>query len=281
MSARWRPVRREPVRPFPAELRAEDGVVRLEPFIERRDDIGPARQIFLVRKADRVVLAVSFQRAVANPLPVAMQAREAADIDDPKIERCFAVNRPLCQNPSGAAAGSDAERVEAGADEHVLALGRGAENEIAVGSEALRAIDHLLDANGFQSGNARYRLHHMLLEMIEVVVEQAEFPIVRHVAGGPRLRVRLIAAHDQTADFLLEIDAPVRVANRRCVGGKPVDLFGNDVLVFHWLQRHVDARHRADLPRPLPGAVDDFFAGDIAMRGFHRDNAIAPSSRSR
>ena len=51
---------------------------------------------------------------------------------------------------------------------------------------------------------------------------------------------------------------------------RPVDLFGDDVLVLDRLQRHVDAGHRADLPRPLPGAVHHLLAGDVALVGLHR-----------
>ena len=39
------------------------------------------------------------------------------------------------------------------------------------------------------------------------------------------------------------------------------------------LQRHADARHRADLARPLPGAIDDLLAGDGARAGADADDA--------
>ena len=144
-------LRREPVRPLPAELRAEHRAMRLQPLVERRDDAGPPALIFLMREADRVVLAIGFERPVGDPLPVAVQAGEAPDIDHPEIERRLAVDHPLRQHPARAAPGRDAEGIEAGADKHVRAFRRHAQNEIAVGRETFRPVDHLFDAGGFQA----------------------------------------------------------------------------------------------------------------------------------
>src|SRR3569623_1654972 len=127
----------EPVRPVPAELATEDCAANLEALVERRDDAVAPALVLLMRKRDGVVLAVGFERAVPHPGAVAMQLTEAADVDDPKVERRFAAHRPFGQRPAGAAAGRDAEGVEAGADIHVGAFGRGTEDEVAVGREAL------------------------------------------------------------------------------------------------------------------------------------------------
>ena len=45
--------------------------------------------------------------------------------------------------------------------------------------------------------------------------------------------------------------------------------FGHDVEVLGRMQGHVDARHRADLFGPLPGAVDDDLGLDVACVGAH------------
>ena len=64
--------------------------------------------------------------------------------------------------------------------------GARAEDEVAVGREALRAVDHLLDAGAFERRHAGERLAHMLLEMIPVVFEELELEILRHVARRSR-----------------------------------------------------------------------------------------------
>ncbi len=269
------PFGREPVRPLPAELGAEDGAAGLQPVVERRDQTGAARNIFLVREGDRVMLAIGFERAVAHPVAVAVHRRKAADIDRPEIQRRLAAHRPFRQHPAGAAARGDAEGVEAGADEHVGAFRRRAEDEIAVGREAFGAVDHLLHPDLGQRRDAGDGRVHMLGEVVPVVVEQPEFPVGGHVAGGPWLRIRLIAAHDEAAGFLLEIGPPVGIAQSGGVAGQAGDRFGDDVLVLDRLQRHVDARHRAHLPGPLAGAIDHGFAGDRALGGLDMGDAVA------
>ena len=96
-----------------------------------------------------------------------------------------------------------------------LHLRRFAEDEVAVGREDLRPVDHLLDAGGRKRRDARERRFHVLLEMVPVVVEELELEILGHVAGRPGDRVRLVAAEDEAADLFLEIGAPVGIADGR------------------------------------------------------------------
>src|SRR3546814_3234981 len=72
---------------------------------------------------------------------------------------------PLGERLPGAAAGGDAEGVEAGADEEVRQLRRLAEDEVAVRREAFRAVDELLDAGGLQRRHSAERQLHELLEV--------------------------------------------------------------------------------------------------------------------
>jgi hypothetical protein len=109
--------------------------------------------------------------------------------------------------------------------------------------------------------------------MVVIVIEQLEHEITGNIAGGPALRVWFVATERQAADFLLEIGAAVGVADGRRVAGQAVHLLGDDVLVLDRLERHIDTGHGADLARPLPGAIDHLFAGDITLVGLHRENA--------
>ena len=116
----------------------------------------------------------------------------------------------------------------------------------------------------------------VLGEMIPVVVEELELEGARNVAGGPRDGVGLVAAHDEAADFFLEVGAAVGIADGGRVGREAFDLFGDDVLVLDGLQRHGDAGHGADLARPHAAAIDDGLA--VAMRpsvGEDGDDAVA------
>ena len=115
----------------------------------------------------------------------------------------------------------------------------------------------------------------MLFEMIEIVVIKLERLIRRDRPGGQRLRVRFIAAERQPTDLLFEIGAPVRVAQGRRIGGQAGDRLGDHILMPDRMQRHVDPRHRADLPRPLAGTVDHGVAGYHALIGLHGGDPVA------
>ena len=216
------------------------------------------------------MLAICLKRTFAIPRPVLMEVREAADVHHPEIHRRFTLCRPLRQHPASTAARSNAEGVEACTNIEVLQFRRRPEDEIAIGREAFRPIDHLLDACLGEGRNTRQRFRHVLLEMIPVILEKLELEVARNIARGPRDGIGLITPEDKPADLFLEIGAPVRVAQRGGVGGKALNLLGDDILVLHRLKRHGNARHGADLPRPLATTVDDCLAGDHTVIGADR-----------
>ena len=103
------------------------------------------------------MLAVELERARAHPADVVVRRAEAADVDRPEVVGRLAARDPLGERLAGAAAGRDAERVEAAADVEALELGRLAEDEVAIGREALRPVDQLLDAGLGERRDARDR----------------------------------------------------------------------------------------------------------------------------
>ena len=86
---------------------------------------------------------------------------------------------------------------------------------------------------------------------------------------GPWLGVRLVAAHHQATDLLLEVDQPVGIAQRRQIRAHAVDRFGDHVLVLHRLQRHAHPGEAPERLRPQPGAQRHRLAGDLALSGEH------------
>ena len=215
------------------------------------------------------MLGVEFQRARAHPVDAPVRLAEAADVDGPEVHRRLAAHDPFGERLAGPAPGGDAVGVEAGAEVKLFDLGRLAEDEVAVGGEGLGAVEHILDPGALERRHARERLLHERLEVVPVVVQQRIVEALGDAVLGPGDRVRFVAAHDQAADLLLEVDQPVRVAQGRQVARDPLDRLGYDVLVLHRNQRHVDPGQRRDLARPLPGAVDHHLAGDRTLGGHH------------
>ena len=78
---------------------------------------------------------------------------------------------PFGQRLACAAAGGDAERVEAGTDEEVLQFGCLAENEVAVGGEALGAIDKGAQAGVRQRRYTADGQFHRGREVVPVALE--------------------------------------------------------------------------------------------------------------
>ena len=143
----------------------------------------------------------------------------------------------------------DAEGVEAGADEEVPHLGRLAEDEVAVGREALGAVDELLDAGRLQRRDAAEGELHDRLEMVPVVLEELEGEVVGDAALGPGPGVGLVAAHDEAADLLLVVGEAVGVAQGGEAGGDAVDALGDQVLVLDADEGDVDAGQRGRAAR--------------------------------
>ena len=86
--------------------------MRPQALIERRDDFFPAAFIFRMRKAGRVVIAVSLQRTLLDPALIGVKVRKALDIDSPEIERRLAPAHPFSERPASTTSGRNAKRVE-------------------------------------------------------------------------------------------------------------------------------------------------------------------------
>ena len=161
------------------------------------------------------MLGVSLERARAHPAGIEVVLAEAANVDRPEIEGWLAFGDPLGERHAGPAAGRDAEGVEAGADKDAAHLGGLAEDEVAIGREAFRPVDELLDAGSLHGRHTTGGEFEERLEVLQVVVKKLELEALGKAVHGPRLGIGLIAAHDETAHLLLPIGETVRIAQRR------------------------------------------------------------------
>ncbi len=120
---------------------------------------------------------------------------EAADVDLGQVHRRFAACDPVCEQHSRAARVGDAGGIEAGADEVVVQLRRLAQDEVAIGREALRAVDQLTNSGIGQRRYAADSEVHRWREVIEVRIEKLKLKWLRDTAYGPRNWIRFVAAH--------------------------------------------------------------------------------------
>ncbi len=256
----------EEVGPLPAHLAAEAGAVSGEQVVGRGAAERAGGSQLAVRPGHRVVQAEDLGDPVVQPLVVAVEGGEAADVDAGQVHARLALGDPLGQRAAGAARGRDADGVEAGRDEEVPYLRGLAEDELVVGGEALRAVVEHLQAGLGQRRDPRDRAVHQDREVVPVLLEQLELERVGQLVGGdPGLGLGLEAADEQAADLFLDIGVAVRVAQHRQVAVHPVDLLGDHVEVLGRVQGHGHPGQGADLLGPLAGAVDDNLGLDVAL----------------
>ncbi len=260
--------RREPVGPLPSHLFPEHRARRLQPRVQGRGELRPAGLGLFLRPADGVVLAVVFERAGADPLDILVRNAEAADVHRPEVHGRLAARDPFGQGLARPAAGNDAEGIEARADKKSRHPRRFAQNKVPVGGEGFGPVDQGLDSGRLQRRDARDGRFHRRAELVPIGIEQGEMESLGDSVFRPGLRVQLEGAHDQAADFFLVVDQPVGIAHRRQIARHSRNRLGDQVLVPHRNQRHVDAGKPAHLARPLSGAVDRHLADNTSFGGF-------------
>ena len=98
-------------------------------------------------------------------------------------------------------------------------LGR-PEDELAVGSEGLRAVHQLDDLSIGKFGHARGGRFEQRREPVPVRRQEPIVEIAGDAGEAPRSRVALVATHHEPAALAAEVDQQRRIADRRHVAGK-------------------------------------------------------------
>ena len=282
VSRAWHSGRAEVVGALPAILAAEIGVARAvragargsRQQVVQRAGAQRARGLqLLARPAHGVVQAQRLARALSQALAIGVVRAEAADVHVPQVAGGLAIGDPLRDQLARTAGVGDAGRIETGADEVIAQLRCLAQDEIAIGREALRAVEQHLDLGRLQAGCAVDGVGHQDLELVPVLVQQLELEAAGDRVHRPGFGLGFEAAHEQAAHLLLVVDEAVGVAHHRQHGVHAFDLVGDDVEVLSRVQRHRHPRQRAELPRPLAGTVHQRLAVHIALRGAHAHGA--------
>ncbi len=231
----WR--RREKIGALPTHLRTEAGATLLQLRVQRRAAKRPCALEFTVWPRHLVVHAEHLGDPIGQPAFVAVEARETADVDRPKIERRLAGDDPFGERLAGATAGRDSHRIEAAADIEVVDARRRTEDEVVVRSERLGAVVELLEPRGLERRHTDHRVVEQDLERVPVVAQELELEVFGNAAAvfcalQPRSRLRLEPAHQQAADFFLEVDVAIGIAQHRQVAMHARDHVGDDVVVL-------------------------------------------------
>ena len=100
--------------------------------------------------------------------------------------------------------------------------------------------------------------------MVEILRQLVEAEGVRNAVHAPGLGLGLEGADQELAGILLVIGAGIHVAHDRQIGGQ-IHGLGHDIEMLGGMERHGDAGHEPDLPRPHAGAVHHHLGLDLAL----------------
>jgi hypothetical protein len=211
------------------------------------------------------VQAQGLARALGQRLAVAGEGAKAADVHLPHIGAGLAAHNPFGHQAARAPAVGNARRVEACTHKIVAQLGRFAQDEVAIGREALGAVEQHLDLCRFQAGRAVHGVRHEDFELVPVFVQQLKLEGGGNRVHLPGFGLGFKATHHQSTHFFLVVDEAVGVAHHRQHGVHTFNFAGDDVEMFGREQRHVHPRQPPELPRPLPGTVHQHLAAHVLL----------------
>jgi hypothetical protein len=223
---------------------------------------------------DVVVGLVDLPRARERVLAAAVGEPEPARVHVPHVERRRPFDDPLGDELPHATGAGEAVCAEAGGHPEAPDVSR-PEDELAVRSERLGAVDELHDLHLRERGDTHDCVLHELLEAGPVLLEETGVELRRDAVEPPRRAVALVATHDQATRFRPEVHEERGVTHRRHLERKTRRL-GDEVLVCHRHDRHLDAGERPDLLRVHPARVYNDVAVDGSAIRLHACDTAAP-----
>ena len=263
--ARGHALRRVPVRPLPAREFPVAGAGRRQAVVQRRPAHAPRRLELAIRVVHGVEKTQTLGGPFAQVLAVALEGQVAAHVDFPEIGWRMPFENPLGNDLADPARGLDSDRVQAGRDEAVLALGRLADVVADVRREALRAAEELRDLGRLEGRHALPGTAKQRLEVLVVDGDLVEAEVLGDAVHAPGPRVRLEDADDQLARVVPEVRDGVVVPHDGQVRIESVDGIEPDVVVLAGMQRDVDADGGGQLPGPHAGAENDAVGVDVPL----------------
>ena len=255
------------VRAFPAVHLAELRAHLLLAVIGGGGAQGAAGFAFLVRVVQDEDVVVAFL-VLAGGVFGGHPAAEALGVEGGHVDLGLALGHQLGKVVAGAARCGDAEG-EALRQPHVAQAGGRADQRVAVGGVADRAVVVVLEAHGLGRGNPVDEGHVFLLDPFEVEGEEVGAEAVGDAVLEAGRGALLIGAEDPAAAFLAHIPLGVRVAQDRVlrVGLAPFDQrgvgLGHDILVFDHDGGGLDAEEFCRALGVVAGGGDDMLGGDV------------------
>jgi hypothetical protein len=177
--------------------------------------------------------------------------------------------------PADAAAGEDAQGVEARGDEKVAQLGRFAHQRREVGREALGAAEELAHAGASGGGHALEGVLHEGHHAVDVGLDLAEGELLGNAVQRPGRGHGLEDAEHQPAALLAQVGVVGRVLQDGPAALDALHTLQDQVVVLGGLERNVHPGQLSDLAPPHARTVDHVLGGDGSAVRHHARHAAA------
>ena len=223
---------------------------------------------FIIRPGHAVLQARRLGNTVAQKVAVVLKRREAADVHAPQIVRLLACENPLRQHVARAARVREAVAVETRRHKKLIHLRHFAEDEVRVGRERRRAVDHFLEAVVRERRDAALPRLDRVGDVIPIFRQRFAGKVRRDRINQARLALLRERAEDYLPAVVgAKIYRRVWIAHAGQIGARARDRFRDEMGMFDGIHRHVGTALRRQLPRPQPGTEDDLLGGNFALRG--------------
>ena len=269
----------EPVRPLPAVHTAEHRSLRRLDRVDRRRPSWPTGRAFLEGVVHPELEAEALHRLGDAVVALRRVTAESSRIDGQRVHRRGAVDHPVGEEASGAAA-LHHPHARPGQHPGVVEPEGRPDERVRVRRERDRTVHDGLDAGPRERRHPFHGQRRDGLDPVQLRRQQLHAELRRHAVHAPRAAVRLVGTEDEPVALLAQVPALLRVADDRQLRlpgrsalGDLRDPGGDQVLVQHRDHRQIRPHHRADLPAPGTRRVDHVPAADRVPVGMHRPRA--------
>ena len=193
----------------------------------------------------------------------------------------LALYHPLRKGQPNAAALAEAGHNSAGGP-IVAHPGHRPHEGIAVGRKGERAVDHRFNTGRFKCRETLIRKGDAVFDLVKVIGQKLMAEVPGRAIDGPRTAGLFIKSDAKAAAFLAQVALACGIHHMgmlaACVNHSRnlSHIFGHDILMLHWEEWEINARHGPHFARPKAGSIDNMLCVNATFICDEVPSAIGP-----
>ena len=255
---------------------AKNRAKRLLDVIDRRGSERSCRRQLFVGVTDGKSLLVVFDDLGQGITRVGPRTK-TRHVHGEDITIRFAFDHPLGQGEPHTAALAETRHHAAGGP--VIAQTRNRTDErVTVRGEGKGTVNDGLDPCRFQYRKTLVSERDRVADLVEVIRQQFMTKIPGRTINCPGLAGLLVKPDTKAPALLAKVTLAAGIHDVRVLRVTLIDLcniIGDDILMFHGMQRQIDPRHGTDFSCPKTPGIDDMLRDEHALIGHDFPTAIA------